>query len=164
MTLTEQEIKEVQDSWEIAKKLGVDTIGRVFYQRVFSQAPAALEMFSFKDNDNMYESESFKRHARGVVMTVGRAVAGLRDLDTIAPSLVALGAGHNKYGVKPEHYPIIGEALLNTIEQGVGEKFTPAVRKAWETTYGIIADAMMLGSKQAYEAEEAAAAAASAEE
>lgn len=151
MTLTEEEIKQVQDSWEIAKKLGVDTIGRVFYQRVFSKAPEALKMFSFRDNDNMFESESFKKHARGVVMTVGRAVAGLRDINSILPSIMELGARHNKYGVKPEHYPIIGEALLDTIEQGTGDKFTPAVRKAWETTYNMIADAMMLG--QAKEAE-----------
>lgn len=96
MALTEQEIKEVQESWEIAKALGVDTVGRLFYQRVFSQAPAALEMFSFKDDENMYESPAFKKHARNVVMTVGRAVAGLKDLDTIGPVLIALGARHNR--------------------------------------------------------------------
>lgn len=96
MTLTEQEIKEVQDSWEIAKTLGVDTIGRIFYQRIFAQAPSALEMFSFKDDKNMYESDSFKKHARNVVLTVGRAVAGLRDLAATAPILVSLGARHHK--------------------------------------------------------------------
>lgn len=100
MSLSEQEILEVQESWEHAKALGIDTIARIFYERVFSQAPEVLEMFSFKNDENMYESASFKRHSRGILMTVGRCVAGLKDLETITPTLVTLGARHNKYVIK----------------------------------------------------------------
>lgn len=54
----------------------------------------------------------------------------------------------------PEHYPIIGDALIHTVAAGVGEKFTPAARKAWEATYAIIAEAMQTGARQAAEADE----------
>jgi hemoglobin-like flavoprotein len=42
----------------------------------------------------------------------------------------ALGARHSGYGVAAAHYAIVGEALLWTLERGLGEGFTPEVRSA----------------------------------
>jgi len=46
-----------------------------------------------------------------------------------------LGKTHVKYGVKPEHYPVVGQALILTLETGLGEVFTPQVRYAYEVAY-----------------------------
>ena len=47
------------------------------------------------------------------------------------------------YGVKPEHYNKVGTALLWTLEQGLGEAYTPEVDAAWKHTYQILSDAMI---------------------
>jgi len=58
---------------------------------------------------------------------VKTAVDGLDEIEHIAPFLVRLGARHVRYGVVPAHFDLVGEALLWTLEQGLGESFTPWV-------------------------------------
>jgi nitric oxide dioxygenase len=90
---------------------------------------------------------------------VTAAVDGLGNLDQLAPFLVKLGARHARYGVRPEHFAIGGEALLWTLEQGLGDLFTREVREAWEAAWGVIADAMISGIEEAAAALEPAGAA-----
>ena len=54
----------------------------------------------------------------------------------------ALGRRHAGYGVTDEHYETVGEALLWTLHQGLGEDFTPNVAAAWATAYALLADVM----------------------
>ena len=54
-----------------------------------------------------------------------------------------------RYGVRPEHFDVVGAALLWTLEQGLGELFTPTVRDAWAAAWDVIADAMRTGMRQA---------------
>ena len=56
--------------------------------------------------------------------------------------LRALGRRHVGYGVRDSHYATVGEALLWTLEQGLGDAFTPDVRAAWAETYGTRAGVM----------------------
>ena len=55
-------------------------------------------------------------------MAVDKAVNGLDDLSKIVPLLQRLGVKHVPRGVLPEHYPIVGQALLNTLETGLGKE------------------------------------------
>ena len=43
------------------------------------------------------------------------------------------------FGVKAEHYAPVGEALLWTLGQGLGDGFTPEVKQAWTTAYTTLA-------------------------
>jgi hemoglobin-like flavoprotein len=54
----------------------------------------------------------------------------------------ALGRRRVGYGVRDEHYTTVGLALLWTLEQGLGDAFTPEVRDAWSTAYGWLAFTM----------------------
>jgi nitric oxide dioxygenase len=53
-----------------------------------------------------------------------------------------LGIRHIAYGVTPEHYGTVGSALLGTLEQGLGEAFTPEVKAAWTEVYTVLATTM----------------------
>jgi len=53
-----------------------------------------------------------------------------------------LARKHVDYGVKPAHYDTVGAALLWTLEQGLGSKFTEDVKTAWATAYGILSQVM----------------------
>lgn len=57
-------------------------------------------------------------------------------------SVQQLGRNHVGYGVVPEHYDTVGAALVWTLEQGLGEAFTPEVKEAWIAVYTLLASVM----------------------
>ena len=65
-----------------------------------------------------------KRALLGALVALRRS---LRDLSTIAPFLADLGARHARYGVRVEHYPVVGAALLETMADG-GAAWPPRPR------------------------------------
>ena len=78
---------------------------------------------------------------------LGTAVVNLHKLDTIVPAVQDLGRRHAGYGVTAEHYKPVGEALIWTLEQGLGEAFTPAVKAAWVEAYTTLAGTMQARSR-----------------
>jgi hemoglobin-like flavoprotein len=75
--------------------------------------------------------------------TLGAVVSGLRNLDAILPIAKALALKHVTYGVRPEHHKPVGEALIWTLERGLGDDFTPAARTAWTVAYETLSSAMI---------------------
>ena len=76
---------------------------------------------------------------------MGKAVHLLDELDTLVPILVGLGRKHNPRGVKSEYFPIVGQALLQTLEAGLGKLFTEEVKQSWTTAYKVLADTIIIG-------------------
>jgi hemoglobin-like flavoprotein len=76
-------------------------------------------------------------------------VRGLDRLDGLIPALEALGRRHTIYGVRDEHYATVGDALLWTLEQRLGDDCTPAVREAWAIAYGTLTEMMQAATPQA---------------
>ena len=83
-----------------------------------------------------------KEQGRRLMHMVSTAVHHLDDLDALLPVVRKLGARHRVYGVEPSHYDTVGEALLWTLEQGLGDDFTPEAAEAWAETYGLLAGVM----------------------
>ena len=72
----------------------------------------------------------------------------------VLPAASALAKRHVSYGAKAEHYPVVGAALLWTLEKGLGDAWTPAVADAWTAAYGTLSGYMIseaYGSAQAAE-------------
>ena len=143
-------IDALTESWNAVRStVGLEPAGVLFFKRLFETAPEAIELFSFKKEDNLYESPKLKAHALKVMTTVGVAVSMLNDVPKLLPVLRDLGQKHIKYGVTPGHYDIVGRALLETLALGLGDAFTPALKAAWTELYGIVATTM-IGSKCNY--------------
>ena len=47
------------------------------------------------------------------------------------------------YGVLPVHYDVVGQALLATLEGGLGAEWTAQVKAAWIAVYGVISTTMI---------------------
>ena len=140
----------VQSSWgRIFPKGSTDdqyfAVGKLFFDRIFEVTPAAEGMFPFNGEDRA-SSVKFRAHATKVIKTVGVAVAGLDDLESLVPVLKQLGEAHVKYGVIAEHYDLIGAALLWTLEQGLGKEWGPSYLEAWSAVYGVVAATMKEGA------------------
>lgn len=124
----------VQETFRAVKPIS-DEAARLFYGRLFEIAPEVKPLFSGVD--------SMEEQGRKLMKTLAIAVAGLNDLNALVPVLEKMGKDHVAYGVKAEHYPKVGEALIWALGEGLGDVFTPEVKKAWEEVYGILADTMM---------------------
>ena len=94
-------------------------------------------------DDALFEMPSVKKHGARVVKAVADAVGSLGELDVLAPKLKALGQRHVGYGVLPEHYDVVGEALIATLGDALGTDFTSDVKDAWLAVWGIVRNTMV---------------------
>jgi nitric oxide dioxygenase len=136
--ITSPQIELVQSSFQQVLPIA-DIAGELLYGRVFELAPETRALFD----------EDIRPQARRLMGAVKVAVDGLDRLEEVAPFLIKLGARHVRYGVRPEHLDVGAEALLWTLEQGLGEAFTPDVREAWVEAWNIVAGAMLAGMRDA---------------
>jgi hemoglobin-like flavoprotein len=134
----------VQQSFEQVVPIR-DTAATLFYARLFELDPALKPLFK----------GDMTQQGRLLMTMIGTAVRGLDDLGALRSAVRALGVRHTAYGVSAKDYDTVAAALLWTLEQGLGEAFSPATRAAWIALYGMLAGTM----KQAAAAAPAAPAA-----
>ena len=123
--------KLVQDSFAQVAPIA-ESAAAMFYERLFDLDPSVEPLFK----------SDMAVQGRLLMQTIGTAVAGLDDLSALTPIVQDLGVRHARYGVQPEHYETVGEALLWTLSQGLGDGFTPEVRTAWTEVYALLAQVM----------------------
>jgi len=129
-------IEHVQDSWKKVSAIAPQA-GALFYQNLFEADPSLKILFK---GDMTEQGEK-------LIGMISAAVDKLNELDTLIPVLQDLAKRHDDYGVTPEHYQIVGEALIKTLGQGLGEDFTPDVQSSWTTIYAIMSDVMLSASE-----------------
>jgi len=129
--MTPQEIALVRTSFT---KLGpiAEQISALFYARLFELDPALRLLFH----------GDMRAQGRKLMSMIGTAVSLLDEPDTLLPMLRQLSSRHVVYGVRHEHYTVVGEVLLWTLQKGLGPEFTPEVAGAWKKTYTTLADTM----------------------
>lgn len=129
--MTPEQKTMVQESW--AKVVPIsDKAAELFYGKLFEMDP---------DLKPLFKGDMAEQGAKLMKM-ITVAVNGLDRLDEIVPAVQGLGKRHVAYGVTDEHYDTVGGALLWTLEAGLGDDFTPDVKEAWATVYGILATTM----------------------
>ena len=130
--MTPDQVKLVQDSFAKVAPIS-ETAAVLFYDRLFEIAPSVRVMFP----TDMTEQR------RKLMATLAVVVNGLGNLESVLPAASALAVRHVSYGVKAEHYPVVGAALLWTLEKGLGEAWTPDVAEAWTAAYGTLSGFMI---------------------
>ncbi len=137
--MTPEQKQHVRETFNMVAPIAPQA-ATLFYNRLFEIAPQTRPLFQ----------HSIGEQGKKLMQTLGVAVVHLDKLDEIVPTLQQLGRRHVRYGVRAEHYGVVGEALLWTLDQGLGAAFTPEVEQAWATVYTLIADTM---KQAAYAAE-----------
>ncbi|HYK00547.1 MAG TPA: globin family protein [Thermoanaerobaculia bacterium] len=126
-----KQIELVQSSFAQVVPIA-DDAAALFYNRLFELDPALRPMFR----------GDMKEQGKKLMSMIGVVVSGLKTLDRIVPGIQALGSRHAAYGVRDEHYDVVGAALLWTLATGLGEAFTDEVREAWTEAYTLLANTM----------------------
>ncbi len=140
--MTPDQIDLVQSSFAKVAPVA-DVVADMFYRRLFEIAPEVKPLFR----------SDMREQGRKLMTTLGVVVSGLKNLDAILPAAKALAVKHLAYGVAAAHYKPVGEALVWTLEKGLGEDFSLETRTAWLAAYGALAGVMIA---EAYGAEAAA--------
>jgi hemoglobin-like flavoprotein len=109
-----------------------ETAAALFYRRLFELDPTLRPLFK----------GDLEEQGRKLMDMLRFAVKGLDRMEALLPALATLGVRHASYGVKERDYETGGEALLWTLEQGLGPGFTPEIREAWTALYRLVADTM----------------------
>ena len=130
--MTPSQITLVQESFAKVAPIS-DQAAVLFYDRLFEVAPPVRAMFP----------EDLTEQRKKLMGTLAVVVGGLSNLDTVLPAASALAKRHVNYGAKPEHYPVVGAALLWTLEKGLGEAWTPEVAEAWTAAYSTLSGYMI---------------------
>jgi nitric oxide dioxygenase len=111
----------------------------LFYEKLFAIDGSLRALFRETD---------MKKQGAKLMAALGFVVHGLSRAETILPTVQDLARRHVGYGVEEHHYPIVGQALIDTLEAGLGEAFTPQVREAWAAAYGLLAGVMIAAARE----------------
>jgi hemoglobin-like flavoprotein len=140
--MTPTQIKLVQESFSKVAPIS-EQAAAIFYDRLFEVAPSVRALFP----DEMSEQR------KKLMATLAVVVNGLTNLEAVLPAASALAKRHVGYGARPEHYPVVGSALLWTLEKGLGDAWTPELAEAWTAAYGTLSGFMIAEAYGAQAAE-----------
>ncbi len=133
MAITQQQIKVVKESWRSLRGIRPALIADIFYSKLFSEFPKLRKMFP---------SEMEAQYNKLIDM-LNSIVAQLDSLDALEEDIAAMARRHANYGVKPQHYALVGDALIWTLQKGLGKDWNEEKEEAWKACYQLLADIMI---------------------
>lgn len=131
----------VEESFNLVAKIPAEAVGSLFYNRLFEIAPEVKPLFKNTD---------IREQSRKLLSMLSYIIAKLDNIETILEEVAKLSRRHVKYGVQDYHYEKVGEALLWTLEQGLGTNWNAETKEAWLACYTLLAGAMKEMSQEAH--------------
>jgi hemoglobin-like flavoprotein len=131
------DLQALETSFDLVAPRG-DELMDEFYTRLFAAAPAVRPLFP----DDMQRQKTM---LLGALVLLRKS---LRDLDAIVPKLRDLGARHVAYGARPEHYPVVGTALIASMAAVAGDEWKSEHESAWSAAFEVVAATMLEGAAQ----------------
>lgn len=129
--LTEQQIDLVRSGFQQFEAAGESGAIR-FYERLFELAPHLRKLFP----------DDVDEQARKFLQALKVIVSSLSSTERAVRMLQRLGDRHKDYGVKTSYYEVVGEALVGTLDDALGDEFTDEAREAWTAAFRLISAAM----------------------
>jgi len=116
-----------------------DDTAALFYRTLFEQWPELRPLFH----------GDLAAQGRRLMEMIGAAVRLLDHPQSLLPVLAQLGARHAGYGVQPGDYRKVGQALIATLTEALGDDFDDATREAWAAMYALVSTTMMAAAPAA---------------
>jgi hemoglobin-like flavoprotein len=123
---------ELRRTWELVTPIA-DEVAELFYARLFELDPTLRSLFQ---GDPATQRQK-------LMDMLGMLVTHADQPDELQSMLAALGARHASYGVRVEHYDTVVEALLWTLDEGLGLLHAVDRRNAWVATWQVFKASML---------------------
>jgi NAD(P)H-flavin reductase/hemoglobin-like flavoprotein len=127
----------LKESWILVEEQQ-DKLASYFYARMFLSNPQLRELFPIK-------MDVQRARLLGAIVT---AVQTVDDPERFDEYLRALGRDHRKFHVQPEHYDVVGGALMDALRAFAGPEWSIEYDQAWSDAYAVIAQKMMVGADE----------------
>jgi len=115
-----------------------------FYKRMFIHNPELKNLF------NMGNQQSGKQQT-ALAMAVLAYAENIANPMVLLPVVDRIGHKHTSLDIRPEHYIIVGNHLLESIKEVLGDAATPAIMDAWGAAYQQLANLMSGHEAKLYE-------------
>lgn len=126
------DITRIRRNWAQAVSAR-DILGEIFYRNLFDIAPDTREMFPDKLDEQ----------GRKLVQTLSWIVDHLDQPEELSIAAQDLARRHVAFGVEPEQYGAVGQALIATLHSGLGDAFSSDDEVAWIRVYGGLSEKMI---------------------
>jgi hemoglobin-like flavoprotein len=131
--MTPAQVEMIRASWTAVEPIQ-DVAATLFYGRLFQLDPTLRRLFKRAD---------MAQQKKILMQTLTVVVKSLDRLEQLVPAVQALGRRHAGYGVRASQYDTVGQALLWTLGQGLGDGFTPELQAAWTEAYAVLSSVMI---------------------
>lgn len=136
--MTPRQIQLVQETFTLIVPLA-DTAAALFYRRMFTLDPSLQGLFH---HDMEHQGNLF-------VAAIAFVVRNVEEPEHFVPAMQELGRRHAGYQVKANHYRTALQALIETLSETLGERFTAEIEDAWCAAFATMVEAMVEGTRQA---------------
>ncbi len=120
-----------------------ETLTRHFYKRMFSHNPEVAPFFN-------PANQAAGLQQKALAGAICAYAANIDNLEVLGGAVELIAQKHASLQVKAEHYPIVGENLLASIREVLGEGATDEVINAWAEAYGFLANILIGRENQIY--------------
>jgi hemoglobin-like flavoprotein len=136
--MTQHQKDLIRHSWALVMPIAAEA-GALFYNKLFTAAPGIRHLFK----------PDISPQANKLMQVLGYVVSKLNHMEELVPEVQKLGVRHNEYGAQPQHYELVGQCLIATLKEGLGEHWNPEVQDAWVTAFNTIKNVMIVAQEAA---------------
>ena len=137
--MTTDQIQLVKSTVPILKEHGV-LLTSYFYKRMFVHNPELKHVFNMGNQQN-------SRQQTALAMAVLAYAEHIENPAVLMPAVDHIGHKHTSLDIRPEHYAIVGQHLIASISEVLGDAASPELLEAWTLAYQQLA-AIMSGHEQ----------------
>ncbi|WP_430612477.1 NO-inducible flavohemoprotein [Flavobacterium sp. JP2137] len=113
---------------------------KYFYNRMFTHHPELKNIFNTSNQQN-------DKQQTALAMAVLAYAENIANPGVLMPVVDMIGHKHSSLNIQPEQYAIVGEHLIASIQEVLGDLATTEVVEAWQLAYQALAD-LMIGHEQ----------------
>lgn len=132
----------IEASVPVLKQHGL-AITTLFYKNMFESHPELMNLFNMGNQANGTQQQS-------LAAAVFAYAANIDNTEALKPVIERIVHKHVSVGIRPEHYPIVGNHLIGAIKGVLGDAATTELIAAWQEAYGLLADALISTEAELY--------------
>jgi nitric oxide dioxygenase len=142
--LTADQIARVKATAPVFAQHGA-TITKHFYRRMFANRPELRNLFNQTHQASGSQADTLA-HA------VYAYAANIDNLAALGSAVGRIANKHASLNIRPEHYPIVGENLLASVVEVLGDAVDDETLDAWRAAYAQLAGIMIGAEAKLYNA------------
>ena len=152
--ISKKQVASVITSWKSLRKISSfeTKAGVIIMRKIFKLSKPLRVHFGFPHNADpeepiVYHNKNFVMHGMRLISMIDTTIEFLEkeDLESLELELEDLGRRHVRMKVMPDDFPVLGRALIQTLQTALGDSFNKKANRSWELIFHFIAYNMVRG-------------------